>query len=206
MTLAFREPCIKQGSDAWLELRKTKVTATDASVVMGLNPWKDIVTLYEQKLDLRPPEVVNAAMQKGMDYEAEAREYFEAQTGTLLFPTVIVKDWQMASLDGIDLDEKVLLEIKCGGKKLHDLAKKRVVPKYYQCQMQHQMYLTNLHMCYYLSYRPEVVDILGNVKQQREGIYFPVERDDAFIEEMVTEEWKFYECLRNRMPPIPRST
>ncbi len=190
--MLLNEPCIVQGSSEWLELRKTKITATDSSICMGLNPWRGTVRLYEEKLGLIPPQPINDAMQRGMDMEQEAREAFEKSTGYMVFPQVIVKDWQMASLDGIDLESTVQVEIKCGGKKLHDMAKKKVIPAYYRCQIQHQLLMTGLSYSYYYSYNG------------CEGIVLVVERNDEFIKEMVEAEWQFYECLMNKVPPVTK--
>jgi len=189
-----QEPCLMQGSKEWLKLRKSRITATDAAICMGLNPWKDTLQLYNEKLDIIPQEDCNAAMQRGIDMEPIAREAFEKETGYLVFPQVIVQDWQMASLDGMDLHGFVQVEIKCGGKKLHDMAKKKVIPAYYRCQIQHQMLMTGLEYSYYYSFN-------GN-----EGIVLVIERNDDFIEEMVVAEKQFYECLISRIPPIKKAT
>ena len=202
------DPCLVQGSKAWLELRKTKITATDAAVCMGLNPWCKLMQRYEEKLGLCPPPFQNAAMARGVAYEEEARQCFEKLADIQVYPRVIVRDWQMASLDGIDFDDTCVVEIKVGGKKLHDLAKKGVVPVYYRCQVQHQIDLAGVDYAYFFSYRPAVFEInpfngkfTGVVLEEAEGIIVPVERNDTFIKEMTMAEWAFYECLITKTPP-----
>lgn len=207
--MSLNNPCIVQGSSEWKALRKTKVTATDAAVIMGLNPWKTPLQLYEEKLDLVPEKPRNAAMQRGIDLEEEARACFERMTGTVVFPRVLVRDWQMASLDGIDFEDTCLVEIKVPAKKTHEMAKRNVIPAYYRCQVMYQIHLTNLDHGNYFSYRPhpmiESSDFEGLVKSPfedwEEGIIIPVERNEEFIKDMVQACWQFYECLVNKVPP-----
>ena len=110
-----------QGSPEWLAFRKTKVTATDASAILGLNPWKTRLQLYHEKLSNDPPKPCNEAMQRGNDLEPIARDLFKIKTGHKMEPRVVVKDWAMASLDGINAWNEIL-EIKCPGEKVHAVA------------------------------------------------------------------------------------
>lgn len=206
--MLLNDPCLMQGSVEWKELRKTKITSSDAAICMGLNPYpeKDIVSLYEEKMGLRPEFTPNffqkQAMNRGTKYEEAARSYFERNAGVLLFPKVVISDWQMTSLDGIDLDETLMLEIKVGGKKLHDLAKKGKIPVYYRCQMMHHLCLMpHLRECHYLSYQPAILDEDGEEVTPEEGVALIVERDDAFIEELVEAEWYLYDCMQTKTPP-----
>ena len=41
---------MQQGTPEWLALRKTKITATDACVIMGSSRWKTKTQLYREKL------------------------------------------------------------------------------------------------------------------------------------------------------------
>ena len=50
---------IIQGSQEWLDLRKTKITATDACVIMGESSWKTIIQLYEEKISQENNTFVN---------------------------------------------------------------------------------------------------------------------------------------------------
>lgn len=129
---------MEQGSPEWLALRKTKITATDASVIMGANPWKTKSQLYQEKLSDDPPKPPNARMQRGVVLEPIARALFCFKTGHHMIPKVIVRGWAMASLDGIN-DRDEILEIKCPGEKDHSLAMRGQIPEHYFPQLQHQM-------------------------------------------------------------------
>jgi putative phage-type endonuclease len=127
-------------------------------------------------------------MQRGLDLEPIARENFIRSTGIQVMPIVVVKDWAMASLDGMSDDGSCIVEIKCPGSRDHSTALKGKIPDHYQAQLQHQMYVTGLQETFYYSF------------DGKEGVYFKVKRDDEYIERMVNKEKKFYENLMLRIP------
>lgn len=180
---------LEQGSEAWLNLRKTKITATDASVIMGINPWKTPLQLYNEKLSTEHKNIANARMQRGTDLEPIGRSLFILQTGIEVEPKVVVSAWAMASLDGLSKCGKYAVEIKCPAEKDHALALAGKVPPYYYPQLQHQMWVCCLSFIYYFSF--DGID----------GVYVKVHRDEAFIEKMISQEYVFYLCLQNKTPP-----
>lgn len=182
-------PMLEQGTPEWLALRKTKITATDSSVIMNVNPWKTRLQLYEEKIADKQPMEPNQAMKRGTDLEPIARELFNLKTGKNMIPMVVVKDWTMASLDGISENE--ILEVKCPGERDHAIALSGKIPDHYYPQLQHQMWVCNSSKAYYFSF--DGID----------GVIVEIKRDDAYIEKMIEEERKFYDCLINRTPPEP---
>lgn len=180
---------IEQGTPEWLALRKTKITATDASVIMGCNPWKTKLQLYNEKISEENNEVTNEHMQRGTLLEPFARALFTIKTGIKVKPAVIVNDWTMASLDGLSECGKHAVEIKCPHKQKSSGALSKKIPLIYYPQVQHIIWVLNLSKMSYFSF----VGV--------DGIVVVVERDEEFIEKMILEEWKFYLCLQNRTPP-----
>lgn len=183
---------VEQGSQPWLDLRQEKITATDASVITGANPWCNPYTLWKRKLGLEPPQHVTPAMERGMRLEEPARKKFEEYTNIKTKPAVIESastPWMIASLDGIDSSRKYQVEIKCPNKQTHAMAKAKKIPKYYQAQIQHQLAVTGLDWSYYFSF--DGID----------GAIVEVERDQAFIEEMIEKEQDFFRRLREFDPP-----
>lgn len=189
MTQDFQIVPIEQGSPEWHALRKTKITATDANVIMGCSPWKDVKQLYNEKKSEETNEYRNERMQRGIDLEPIARDLFNLQTGKKMKPAVLVKDWAMASLDGYDKETGDILEIKCPGEKDHYTALCGKVPSHYYAQIQHQIYVAGTKIAYYYSF------------DGIEGFPVIVYRDDKYIEQMIAKEQKFYECLQTNIPP-----
>jgi len=177
-----------QGSSDWLEFRKTKITGTDASVIIGCNPWRTPYQLWRQKMDLDPPEVENEAMRRGTLLEGPAREWFIKETRIHCEPKVVFKDFMMASLDGLSSDQRFVVEIKCGSKAFSQAEAGEINPMYI-CQMMHQMHCADVDQCLYVAFNGE------------KGIIIPVERDQNFINEMIEKEKEFYECLISFTPP-----
>lgn len=182
---------IKQRSRDWLEWRRTKITAGDAPVVMGVSPYKKIDKLYEEKIRCYESNMT-PWMQRGIDLEPIALEAFEKETGLIMFPAVGVHDeldWMAASFDGMTIESDAIVEIKCPGRKDHNEAMLGMIPAKYRPQLQHQIYVSGLDMAYYYSF------------DGTEGIILEVPRDDEFIEKMIEKEFEFWNCLQNLAPP-----
>jgi putative phage-type endonuclease len=180
-----------QGSNEWIALRKTKVTASDAAVIMGMNPWKTPYILWQEKLDLVPPTEINEAMQRGIDLEPIARDLFNLKMGMEFEPAVVFHenyDWMMASLDGISFLGSIV-EIKCPGEKTHAIALNGKIPEYYYPQVQHQIACADTQFAYYFSF--DGID----------GVMVGIDRDQAFIDAYIPKAREFYECIINKTPP-----
>jgi len=183
-----------QGSKEWLELRRKKVTASDAPVLMRETPimWgKSPYSLWLDKLMSREIEM-NPAMERGVNLEPFARTAYIEYKNIAVEPDVIINkkhQWAMASLDGINHREKVLVEIKCPGEKTHQMAKNGTIPKYYYGQLQHQLFVTGFDSVDYWSY------------DGLEGFCVNIKRDDEYIDRMIKLEYEFYQHLINVTEP-----
>jgi len=188
----FMNPKHVQGSPEWLAERQKHIGASDAAIILGTSPWKTPYKLWEQKLGIAPPDKENDAMKRGSEMEPLARHAFEEETGLEVFPQCIYSKafpFMMASMDGLTLDKDKAVEIKCPGKKAHDLAKEGKVPEYYMPQLQHQMFCLELDSIYYYSFDGE------------EGVLIEVPRDEEFIENLIEKEKEFWECVQSQTPP-----
>jgi len=182
---------MQQNTQEWLDFRRNKIGASDASVILGLSPYKTKYQLFEEKIFGKEQEQ-NGAMMRGHFMEEAARTEFEKQTGISVLPKIVVsseRPWQMASLDGISFDGKVFVEIKCPNREVHEMAEKGGIPDHYMAQMQHQMSVLNLPEGLYFSF------------DGRKGNLVTVKRQEFYIEEMIEEEAKFYECMKTQVPP-----
>lgn len=180
-----------QNTAEWLKFRKKRIGASDAPIIMGISPWKTPFQLWEEKLDKREP-VVTSAMQKGTEMEEEARQTFEKETGITVFPVVVKHpefEWMIASLDGMDIEGKHIVEIKYAGKEDHLTAIGNSVPEHYYPQLQHQLAVTGLEKAFYFSYNRSATALVT------------VERDDEYISSMLEKEKEFYKCMKEEIPP-----
>jgi putative phage-type endonuclease len=182
---------VEQGSAEWLALRKTKITSTDVAVIMGLNPWKTQYRLWQEKLDLVPPQEVTEKMKEGSKLEPIARGIYNQTYGTFFSPAVAVEGIFMASLDGIQTNMAEgyqVMEIKCGDKAFKD-AQNGIYADYYKAQMQQALYVIDGETCVYLAYKDGW------------NVVLKVNRDQEFIDRMIPECEAFYKCLMTWTPP-----
>lgn len=177
---------LPQGTDLWREWRKSKITATSAAILMNNNPWRDALDLWEEMLEIKPPQELNAAMARGSELEPIARKLFEEQSGMAFIPIVCESSdhsWMAASLDGWNDDNQAILEIKCPNEKTHQMAIDGIIPIYYRDQIMHQFGCTKALICYYVSYRPE---------HEKKLAVIEVKPDVGYINHMIDVEQKFY--------------
>jgi len=182
---------LNQGSQEWLSFRKSRIGASDCPVIMGISPYLTPYKLWLDKMGDAPQEE-NAAMARGKALESQALKCFEDKTGLCMFPKVVEStqdSFLIASLDGIDLDQRNIVEIKCNGQKNHAMALSGSIPIYHYAQVQHQLMCTGLEMAYYFSY------------DGHDGVIIEVEKAEPYIKLLVDLEKKFYDCMINFDPP-----
>jgi putative phage-type endonuclease len=177
---------------AWHEWRKSGIGSSDAAVLMGVSPWKTPRQLWEEKVFGNSEQFENSAMSRGKELEEPARQAFEKELNVIVFPKNVVnadKSWLRASLDGIDVDSKIMVEIKCPNKDDHAEAKKKKIPLKYIPQCQHQLAVTGLDGMYYFSF------------DGSNGVIVEVARDQQYIDDMLGKEQAFWDMVLNQTPP-----
>jgi putative phage-type endonuclease len=148
----------EQGSKKWLEWRGKGLGSSDAAVLLGLSPWKNITQLYEEKLGLWKPvfgAAQRAAMDRGTRLEPEVRKWYEALVNSK-FPDDTAEHpehkFMRASFDGRNHALDKVLEIKCPNAKDHEMAKNSMVPEKYLPQCNWLMMVGGHSHCAYVSY------------------------------------------------------
>jgi putative phage-type endonuclease len=186
---------IEQGSEAWLQLRLGKITAsriTDviAQVKSGEAAGRENyrIELVCERLTGKPTEgYTNAHMERGTELEPFARAWYEIDKHEFVRQVPFIDHPAIknagASPDGI-IGEG-LIEIKCPMAKTHIkyLLEDRV-PAKYMPQMAWQMACTHSKWVDFVSYCPELpADMQMFIKRY--------ERDDAYIAELEAKVIEF---------------
>jgi putative phage-type endonuclease len=131
-----------QGSAEWHAHRNLHRNASETPVVLGVSPWVTPYQLWLQRTGRAKPES-NAAMMHGTRLEPAAREAYEALTGHVMQPLVVVEGEYSASLDGITLDGGLILEVKCPyqgrASDTWKMAEAGKLPEFYCWQVEHQL-------------------------------------------------------------------
>ena len=91
-----------QGSAEWHEHRRSHRNASETPAVLGISPWMTPYQLWQIKLGLVESEVT-PAMLHGTQLEPQVRAAYEALTGHVMQPLVLVDGEFSASLDGLTL-------------------------------------------------------------------------------------------------------
>ena len=182
-----------QQTAEWHEMRRSKIGASDAAIIMEESPWKTPFQLWCQKVQSGSIPEKSIALLRGIELEPIARQRFMDMTGICVSPDVIINpnnNWMMASLDGIDEEKKNIVEIKCPGKEDHSSASEGIIPRKYYPQLQHQLEVCALDMAYYFSF------------DGIEGVIIKIYRDDKYIKNMISKEKEFWDRIQDFRPPM----
>lgn len=181
---------LTQGTPAWHSWRKHVIGGSDAPSVMNIG-FMTPNQLYLNKLGLYEPHVTSM-MTRGHDLEGKARELCQDLLGCELKPMCVEHDkrpWQAASLDGINDQHSIIVEIKTGGDAALERAKKGIIPDYHRCQIQHQLEVTGLDRCVYFFF------------DGKTGYPIDVYRDTKYITQLNEAEEAFWDRLTSWSPP-----
>ncbi len=148
---------------AWLEERRNHIQATDASVILGINPWKNAFDLWSEKIGIKDEEDISdkpyVIYGKKMEPYTRAQflldcPYFECEYHEFDILVNNNRPWQACTLDGeltviadnpwnLPIGSKGVLECKTGSfRNFKDLNKWIEFPIYYHAQQCHQLAVT----------------------------------------------------------------
>lgn len=178
---------IEQGCREWLALREDKITSSDASSIMGTNPFCDIFKLWQRKHKMIPPEPMNDRMLRGQKLEDPARLLLNETLDIDFKPAVGLHDqddWCMTSLDGLSPCGEFICEIKAPGLDTHNLAIQGDIRPYYYTQVQHHLHASKAKICFYCSYFPG---------HEKELVILRYEIDNEYVNDLIPKENYFYE-------------
>lgn len=185
-----------QRTEGWLSERTGKVTASAVYKVMaktktgyGADRANYLAELVTERLTGLPvPSYMNAAMQHGIDTEAQARAAYQFHLGysvteTGFHPHPFIAMFG-ASPDGLCGDAG-LVEIKCPNSATHiETLRGGSIAKKYMLQMQTQMACTGRDWCDFVSFDPRMpLELQLHVQR--------VNRDDKLIAEIEAEVGDF---------------
>ena len=181
-----------QGSDEWHLYRSNMCNASESAAVLGVNPWTTPYQLWLIKTG-RHVQPVNVAMQRGTDLEPAARLAYETTTGNIMQPLVLQDGAYSASLDGMTLDGKLIVEIKCPMRGRQSELWQRVaageVPQHYALQIQHQLMVSGAELAHLW------------VFDGHDGILCTVQRSESIMEEIRASWDAFQQFIDTDSPP-----
>lgn len=182
----------EQGSPEWLEWRKSRITASEIPIIMGVSKFKSPYQLWREKVGFVDQGPATQAMQRGTQLEPLVRATVnEERGGDKPWEPVVAEhaeiSWAAASLDG--WNGETVLEIKCPGLADHKVAEEGKIPKHYADQIQWQMFVMDAAKALYASY------------WEGQIAYVEVDRDDDRILKLVEAAAEFYRCVQQMEAP-----
>ena len=172
--------------------------ASDASIIMGENPWKSAAELLEEKRGPARDSPKNEAMIRGTLLEPEARSRYIKRTGNEVAPACLQSlqhSWLRASVDGISSSGNVVVEIKCGESVYRHTSECGCAPDYYYGQLQHILAVSGLASLDFWYYLP-----------RRRPILTEVPRDDEYIARLIAAEKNFWNSIQPRPVVLSQET
>lgn len=171
----------------WLWNRKKGLGGSDASAILGFNPWKSAFELYIDKTSDYVEEIDNEAIHWGNVLEDVVAQEFTRRTGkkvrrrnqTFKHPE---HPFMIANIDRDVVGENALLECKTTNAFNSDAWEGEQIPPAYMCQVQHYMAVLDYEKAY-------IAVLIGGQK----FVWKEIPRHDGFIEEMISLEKHFWE-------------
>lgn len=196
--ISCREPVVNVSAitrEQWLEYRRSGIGGSDASTIVGLNPYSSPYSLFCDKMGALPEKEDTEAMRQGRDLEQYVAERWMERTGKRVKRNNTMWrstrwPWMLADIDREVIGENAGLECKTTSVyNRHDFAGGEV-PLTYYVQCQHYMAVMGFDRMYL------AVLVLNR------GFYdFVIERDEEEIETLAAAEEVFWDHLAAEDPP-----
>lgn len=183
----------------WLEERRQGIFGSDASVILGTNPYRSILQLWEDKTGKVPvEEKENEYMHFGHVMESVIRKEFKRRTSlnVRICNFILQSDeypWMRANIDGIVTEAdgtKALFEAKTASEYKKEQWKDGIPVEYY-AQVQHYLEVTGFKKAY-------VCAIIGG----HQYVCHVVPRDETYIQMLIKEEYRFWKNVQDNISPV----
>ena len=182
--------------DEWLQHRQRSIGGSDASSIIGLNPWSSPYTVWADKLGKIPPKEDNEAMRQGRDLEFYVAERFCEATGKKVRREnniLINPDYPFAhaNVDRMVVGEDAGLECKTTSVLNMKNFKNGEFPDTYYVQCVHYLMVTGCKKWY-----------LAVLVLNKGFMVFEIERDEDEIEALAKSEEEFWKLVEAKTPPM----
>lgn len=172
--------------DIWLGCRRRGIGGSDASAVMGLNPYCSAIELYADKLGLMPEKEDNEAMRTGRDLEDYVAQRFCEATGKKVRRNNFMwrhgeHEFLIADIDREVVGENAGLECKTTSVWNKSDFAKGEIPLNYYVQCVHYMMVMGYERMY-----------LAVLVLNKGFHYFVIERNENEISALMTAEASFW--------------
>ena len=193
----------KMSRDEWLESRRNGIGGSDASAILGVNPYSSPLKVYMDKIGKGVEEEENEAMRQGTDlepYVADRFVEFMEKQGT---PKKVRKcnrilqhpdyPWMLANIDRQVIGQNAGLECKTTSAFSKFKFDQGEINPHYYWQSMHYMAVTGAEKWY-----------VAVLVQGKDFQVFGLDRDEEAIQTLIEAEREFWEeHVVPRVPPLP---
>ena len=182
--------------DEWLRQRQKSIGGSDASSIIGLNPYSSAYSVWADKLGKTPDREDNEAMRQGRDFEYYVASRFCEATGKKVRREnniLINPDYPFAhaNVDRMIVGEDAGLECKTTSTLNMKKFKNGAFPDTYYVQCVHYMMVTGCKKWY-----------LAVLVLNKEFMWFEIERDEDEIKALADSEADFWKLVEGETPPM----
>lgn len=192
---------LEQRSGAWLAWRQSGITATESSVILGLNPYMTPWRLWCEKVGRAKPADLssNPLVRFGIEHEDEVRQLFELKHLDAVMPACGEFDEDplfRASFDGLTTSMEPV-ELKCPSETTLLDVKQRGLQsdacRLYRIQVQHQLMVSGAQHGWLVFFD----------RASNEIIDFDIKRDEGLIAEIRSKGREFFDRFvkKRKEPP-----
>ena len=149
---------VLQGSDDWLTIRRSHLTASEAPAALGQSKYMSRIELLNQKSTGLAKDVdgfTQVLFDRGHEAEANARPFAEEIIGAELYPITASLKIDgldlLASLDGATLDESVIFEHKLFNESLAADVRSGNLHPHYTIQLDQQLLVSGAEKCLFMT-------------------------------------------------------
>ena len=187
-----------QDRDAWLDVRSHGIGGSDASIIVGLNPWRSLVSLWMEKTGQMEPADLsdNEKVYWGTQLEDMVAREFSKRTGKEVHRKGVLQSEEypflLASVDRVVVGENAGLECKTASGYMAKEWEGDEIPDAYFVQCQHYMLVTGAERWY-------IAVLIGGNK----FVWKVVERSEDDIKALLEAEKAFWNLVEtNTMPEV----
>ena len=180
------------------QLAARKIGGSDIGIILGLNPYRQPLDLYREKIGEAQPFSGNEHTQAGEVMEGAIADLYELRTGRPVRRSNLTHahkehSFLTAHIDRIAVGERRIIEIKNVGRngaKAWGEPGTDAAPAYYLAQVHHYMLVLDYP-------HADIVAYFGGGDL---GIY-PVQRSAEWDELIIQKAREFWQCVQERTPP-----
>lgn len=184
--------------EKWLEYRRKGIGGSEASAIVGMNPWQSALEIYLDKIGEGIPVEQTERMRIGKDLEDYVAQRFAEATGLKLRKRNAIlqhskHDFLLANIDREIIGKKEGLECKVTNNYAAKQWRDGKIPSHYELQCHHYMLVTGYKAWW-------IAALIGN----DEFVYRRIERDEEVLSWLLEEESKFWhDHVLTKVQPAP---